>query len=101
MVGIGSIIEWSIVQEKIDGPRMPFITGRIFGHPRFEDGVTIFTNTIISATGRNIVTASGSCYVLSGNPCIQWMIYCLKKGKKIDIDNPFPNLGYKLGSTDL
>ena len=101
MVGIGSIIEWSIILDPFKGGRPPFVSGKVFGHPKFEDGTMIFTNTIVSANGRNIVTASGSCYVLSGNPCTEWMVYCLKKGAQIDIDEPFPNLDCKSGSSGL
>ena len=101
MLSIGIIKEWKIVLDPFKEGRPPFVAGKVYGHNYFEDGTDIFTNIIVSSDGREVITASGSCYVLEGNPCIDWMIYCLKKDAQLDIENPFPNLCCKSMPQDL
>ena len=101
MVSIGKITEWKIILDPFKEGRPPFVAGKVYGHHNFPDGTDIFTNTVVSSDGREIVTASGSYYVLKGNPCIEWMVHCLKLGAQIDIENPFPNLCCKSKPQDL
>lgn len=101
MVSIGTITEWKIILDPFKQGRPPFVSGKVYGHHGFSDGTDIFTNVVVSSNGREIVTSSGSCYVLKGFPCIDWMAYCLLKGAQIDIENPFPNLSCKSKPQDL
>ena len=43
------------------------LSGTVYGHPRFDDGVNITTSAIVALKGGRIVTRSGSEYEL-GQP---------------------------------
>ena len=88
MIGVGSIKDWAIIWDC----GQPFITGTIYGHPKFEDGVLIFTTIILWCEGRSMVTKTGSCYELVGPPEPGWVEWYGKSHEDFNPDNPVPNL---------
>lgn len=66
----------------------PKIGGQVYGHPIFADGKDIVTSTIARVNGREIVTNTGSIYVLDGEPCSDYLRWCNENGYKYDPVNP-------------
>lgn len=66
------IEEWSICANPADAYvppelRTKTLHGKVFGHPRFEDGHEVTTSAICGVKDGQIVTTSGSLYEL-GEP---------------------------------
>ena len=63
--------DWSFVCEAngYDPPELirARLMGRVYGHPRHEDGKQIETTPVVSVTGNHVRTRSGSEYLL-GTP---------------------------------
>lgn len=59
------IENWAVVSVG-NNPYTPLsLQGRVFGHPRFDDGKRITTSSIVGKNSKNeILTASGSSYEL-------------------------------------
>jgi hypothetical protein len=60
--------------------------GKVYGHPRFEDGHEVTTSDIVSSEGRTVSTRS-RVYEL-GEVDKQFLEYCAKNGFKFDPENP-------------
>ena len=84
MIGVGTIKEWVIMLDCNE----PYISGLIFGHPVFPDNTLIFTSTIVGANGREVVTNSGSCYILEGPPNASLIKVFVDQFGPIDINEP-------------
>jgi hypothetical protein len=63
------------------------LVGRVFGHPRFQDGREIETSAIAAVAGRIITTRSGSRYEL-GEPEPGYAEWCKQRGRVIDPERP-------------
>ena len=57
---------WTPTSEPYQSPETGFavLKGKAFGHPRFPEGRRVITSKIIGKRGNNILTFSGSEYVL-------------------------------------
>ena len=66
------IENWSLVASSWDPYRAPeqvgmSIQGEVYNHPRFRDGKSVITSTIVGKRGNKVITYSGSHYSL-GEP---------------------------------
>ena len=66
----------------------PYISGMVFGHPKYPDDTLIYTSTVVVASGRHVVTYSGSCYELDGPPNASCLALFAEIHGKFDPDNP-------------
>ena len=57
------------------------IRGEVHGHPRFEDGDSIVTSTIILREGRFVETANTRYHL--GYPSMDYTAYCVKNGYNV------------------
>lgn len=64
------------------------LLGKVYGNPKFPDGYTIQTSRIIDVEGRVVRTASGSLYLLDGDPDPGFAEYLQRAGKPLDLENP-------------
>ncbi len=60
---------WSMVnrnENSYQAPEqgIPALSGEVYNHPRFEDGLIVTTSSIINKKGENVLTYSGSEYEL-------------------------------------
>jgi len=44
------------------------MTGKVFGHPQYEDATDVVTSPVVCFEGRTAFTASGSAYQVDGDP---------------------------------
>lgn len=85
--------EWAVVLS-YKNPFLPpeanpiCLAGKVYGHPRFDDGHSVRTSPVIGANGREISTESGSVYLLEGSPEQEYLDYLQSIGKEYDADNP-------------
>lgn len=63
------------------------LTGLVFNHPRLPDGMRTRTTRIVSASGRCVLTASGTTYLL-GKPSPEYIEYLRAQGKTLDEMQP-------------
>lgn len=63
------------------------LTGQVFNHPRKPDGMRIRTTRIMSASGRVVLTESGTTYLL-GRPSAEYVEYLAKQGRTLDEAQP-------------
>lgn len=61
------------------------IKGKVYGHPRFEDGESVCSSRIVNVCGRVIHTESGSVYVL-GEPNADYVAWCKEQGVHVPTD---------------
>ncbi|MGQ0622831.1 MAG: hypothetical protein ACT4QA_23490 [Panacagrimonas sp.] len=45
----------------------PRLNGKVYGHPRFDDGTVVTTSDLVGISNGRVVTASGSIYTI-GRP---------------------------------
>ena len=55
------------------------LSGKVFGHPRFADGVQCTTSRIKKVNGNQVTTRNGSVYTL-GEPAASFVEWCREKG---------------------
>lgn len=63
------------------------LAGEVFDHPRFFDGADVITSFIVEANGRNVITHSGTNYILE-EPCEEYLSSLSKRGMKYDPKQP-------------
>jgi hypothetical protein len=88
--------EWAVTGPTNPDPYMPpeaqprRLNGAVFGHPRsrFADGDRVTTSEIVAADGRIVHTASGSTYMLDGEPAPAYVEYLAGIGYALDPENP-------------
>ena len=74
--------QWSV---SISNPYLPpeaqssHLSGKVYGHPRFDDGYEITTSAIVKTEKRVVTTKTGSMYEL-GEPDPQYVEWCRKQG---------------------
>lgn len=68
------------------------VAGEVTGHALHRDGKRITTSPIIRFEGREFWTASGSHYVLEGEPLPKHMVWQVRSGSTYDSDNPLKEL---------
>lgn len=84
--------DW-FLKEKQDVWRAPekqerYLGGKVYGHPKFEDGKEVRTSPVVSVKGREITTGSGSVYLLEGPPRKEYLEWLNEQKITIDSDNP-------------
>jgi hypothetical protein len=74
---------WSVkgIGDRYTPPELhvQILTGKIYGHPDFEDGHKISTSAIAGIQGRVVTTKSGSEYEL-GSPDPHFIEWCRENG---------------------
>lgn len=70
------------------------LSGRVYGHPGFSDGETVFTSDIVKVEGRLITTGSGRVYRL-GRPDGKWLAWLRREGRRYDRREPIKDLRQK------
>jgi hypothetical protein len=86
-----TIKDWSVTGAGV-GPYTPpelagiRIHGKVYGHPRFDDGAEITTSSIVRIAGRVVQTASGSIYLL-GQPEAEYIVWCKRSGWHIPTED--------------
>jgi hypothetical protein len=84
---------WSCVANGVN-PYMPpeviapCLSGVVFGHPKFSDGEVVRTTRIVKADGCTITTASGSIYLLQGEPNSEYLEYLDKNNYSFNRESP-------------
>lgn len=63
------------------------LVGRVFGHPRKQNGEFVKTSEIVEVIGRRVTTASGTVYLL-GQVDPMYADYLLEQGRVLDEDEP-------------
>lgn len=68
---------WSMSRNPFHAPELGTerLQGKVYGHPKYEDGVSILTAFIKSVDGKVVTTSSGRIYLL-GEPdpkYVKWM----------------------------
>ncbi len=66
------------------------LCGKVFGHPRYEDGKIVATSDIQKVAGKQITTRSGSVYLIDGPPNDDYITWMAKNDidYKYDPENP-------------
>lgn len=83
---------WACVSASDDPYKSPeasglALKGQVVDHPRFDDGKLIRTSRVIKATGRTVVTISGSVYEL-GDPEPGYVAWLKEQGLTFNPDHP-------------
>ena len=63
---------WAYASPEIQQRRLQ---GRLFGHPRFEDGEQVTTSNLVHINGYTVFTHNGSQYFL-GAPNVEYVEWC-------------------------
>ena len=66
---------------------VPRLHGRVYGHPKIDDGKIVSTSPIEEVHGHMIVTKSGTCYLL-GTPAPGYLTWMAENNVKFDPENP-------------
>jgi hypothetical protein len=78
--------DWSVspVHNDYASPAHPelVLRGRVFDHPKFNDGDLVGTTNIIEVNGDVVKTSSGGVFTL-GEPAARYVEWCRKKGVPI------------------
>lgn len=64
-----------------------YLSGEVYGHPRFEDGKFVTTSRIVKVEGRQLTTKSGSVYYLE-EPHPEYLEWMKDQGYEYNSDNP-------------
>ncbi len=88
MMGVGYICHWAIIAD-FQGKSGCFVSGLVYGHPKFEDGTFIYTSNVVAGDDNSFVTRSGSCYSLAGRPERGWADIFRLQNPDFDQDKPF------------
>lgn len=64
------------------------VAGTVSGHPKKPDGMRVTTSAIVRVEGRNFWTASGSAYVLEGDPLPKYLTWLKSLGREYDSTRP-------------
>lgn len=88
--------EWRLIDAGSDPYQAPEcrprkLLGKVYGHPKYDDGYVIITSRIVSANGRKVTTMTGNIYVLDGGPSAEYVLWCKENDlltEKLFSDNP-------------
>ena len=69
------------------------LSGRVKGHPKHHDGKLVVTSPVRSVAGRTVRTASGSTYLLVGEPEPGYLEYLQSCGRTYDPVEPIKLIG--------
>lgn len=64
-----------------------YLTGRVYGHHRYQDGTRVETSWVTDARGRRVQTMTGTAYLL-GEPSAKYVQWLAKRGDAIDPEQP-------------
>jgi hypothetical protein len=87
--------DWSVIGLGVDPYKPPeqrtiHLMGKVYGHPRYDDGDDVLTSIIMHTDGREVITLNTK-YTL-GKAHESYKRWFLKhSGKKLNEDNPFPD----------
>ncbi len=86
------IENWSLVSRRLGTYVAPelarvSIQGRVFGHPRFDEGEEITTSYLEAVSGCEVTTHSGSIYWL-GSPSDEYTEWCRENRCRLTPDEP-------------
>lgn len=83
--------EWAVVttSDEFTPPEMQSISlnGKVYGHPRFQDGEIVTTSSIHNVKGKRVATQN-TIYEL-GEPCKDWLKWMEEAGIKFNPEAPF------------
>jgi hypothetical protein len=64
------------------------VAGAVSGHPKLPEGERATTTAIVRVAGRRFWTASGSAYVLEGEPQPEHLAFLKRLGRAYESERP-------------
>jgi len=87
--------DWSVIGLSVNPYKPPeqkviHLMGRVYNHPRYEDGEDVLTSMVMHAEGREVITLNTK-YLL-GKPHESYKDwYYRMSGQELNEDKPFPD----------